>query len=241
MESIGAMETVTGMMETITMADGDTPAPSTSAPDRRKRKAVTFAPVDELCFTYDGGGGAEATRPTGRKTNANTGAAGGIGRRDTPHRRRGQPGAVPRSPARTPGSRGGKRRRLVETGAVRVRISPNPRRVAVPGGRGGGGGNGGRLVETGAVRVTRHTTPRRLNAAGRRIWSPPPPSSAAGSRRPRSEVVRRVGRAAPGVGGATPPSGGCRRNGLAGGHRFRAAMSPPPKSAAVANLSRTLF
>ena len=241
------MESMVEMMETTALGS-DTPAPSTPNEPRRKRKAVAFAPAGDLCqtFTYDGGDAAltAATSPTSR-TNARVAATG---RRATPYRKRVRSGGSPRSTAReAPGSarrtRNGQRmkrqKRLVESGAVRVKVSqhPNPRRG---GGSSRGGGRDGRLVATGAVRmqVTRHTTPRRLNAVGRRIWSPPPPSSAE-RRRPRSEIVHRIRRAEYG-GRTTPPSGG-RRNGLTGGHRFRAAMSPPPKSAAVANLSRTLF
>ena len=234
------------MMETMD-SDSDTSVSSTSTPDeprRRKRKAVTFAAVEELCqtFTYDGVGAEEPTTATSpaKRTNARVVTTG---RRATPYRK-GQSSwtglrspAPPSSALKARSSPQAKKQRLVETGAVRVKISqhPNPRR------RGVGGGHDERLVATGAVRihVTRHTTPRRLNAVGRRIWSPPPPSTAE-RRRPRSEVVYRTGRAEPGGGGKTPPSSGWRRNGLTGGHRFRAAMSPPPKSAA-AKLSRTLF
>ena len=235
------------MMEMMETMDSDTSVSSTSTPDeprRRKRKAVTFAAVEELCqtFTYDGVGAEEPTTATSpaKRTNARVVTTG---RRATPYRK-GQSSwtglrspAPPSSALKARSSPQAKKQRLVETGAVRVKISqhPNPRR------RGVGGGHDERLVATGAVRihVTRHTTPRRLNAVGRRIWSPPPPSTAE-RRRPRSEVVYRTGRAEPGGGGKTPPSSGWRRNGLTGGHRFRAAMSPPPKSAA-AKLSRTLF
>jgi len=102
--------------------------------------------------------------------------------------------------------------RLVESGAVRVRIDrhTNTRRGAKHG--------SDRLIDSGAVRlnITRHTTPRRLYATHGRIWSPPPPSS---SRKwvPRSEQMT-------GRGPTTTPLR--QSNAHVGGHKFLAALSP---------------
>ncbi|KAL3810114.1 hypothetical protein ACHAXA_008247 [Cyclostephanos tholiformis] len=105
--------------------------------------------------------------------------------------------------------------RLVESGAVRVRIArhTNARR--------GEGKRGSiRIIDSGAVRliVTRHTAPRRLYATHGRIWSPPPPSSSNNRRRvPLSEHHM------PGRGTDTTPSR--RSNARVGGHEFLAALS----------------
>ena len=62
-ETTAKMETETTiemkeMMEMMETMDSDTSVSSTPDEPRRKRKAVTFAAVDDLCqtFTYDGVG-----------------------------------------------------------------------------------------------------------------------------------------------------------------------------------------